>query len=416
MFTPAAAIAGDPANDAPVLVAELNQIRNNSGLTANDVNFTLVGVERLAGFTEQTGNLNGDVERLRLNTFVRNRRNALFADLVILLTDGGYSMGNSFGAAYQNQTGDEEFGYGIVEIDAPANRFTFAHEVAHTFGCKHDGDNTVTGQVPLWARGRQFTTGGLQRNTLMAGATRAQGRIPNLSNPTVAFAGVPTGIANQRDNARQMNGQSCAISEYREEPNPTQVYISGFTRVDNGQSSTWCAEITGCNTPSSIVWAYSYNGLNYTTSTTNRCITRTMPASGDMWLRVTVTCPDGTQATDTHYIRGGQGTGPIPDSTTADVVYDGSLFSPTGKLLNVFPNPTSSSLTVSYPMGNDETVTMIMTSSSGKVVMRTLLGEYERGEVLYKTVDLDLPSGIYVLSLVSSNLITSARVTINRNL
>ena len=416
MFTPAAAVAGDPANDAPVLVAELNQIRNNSGLNANDINFTLVGVERLTGFVEQGQDIFDDVRRLRINNFVRNRRNALFADLVILLTDGGYGMGGTFGAAYQNQTGDEEFGYGIVEIDAPANRFTFAHEVAHTFGCKHDTDNMATGQVPLWARGRQFTAGGLQRNTLMAGATLVQGRIPNLSNPNVVFAGVATGVANQRDNARQMNGQSCAISEYRERPNPTQVYISGFNRVDNGQSSTWCAEITGCNTPNSIVWAYSYNGLNYTTSTTNRCITRTMPASGDMWLRVTVTCPNGTQATDTHYIRGGQGTGPIPDSTAADLVYDVDLFAPIGKLLNVFPNPTSNSLTLSYPMRYDETVTMVMTNSSGKVVKRTPLGEYKRGEILYKTVDLDLPAGIYVVSLVSGNLATSARVVVNRNL
>ena len=77
-----------------------------------------------------------DVQNLASSPQAHSLRNSNEADLVIMLTDKRY--GDLFGIV--NCIGPDDFcGYGLVVAESMLDpRYTFAHEVAHLFGCRHD--------------------------------------------------------------------------------------------------------------------------------------------------------------------------------------------------------------------------------------------------------------------------------------
>jgi hypothetical protein len=79
-----------------------------------------------------------------------------------------------------------------------------AHELGHNLGAHHDPVNAPPPSEALepYTFGHFSLEGSFR--TVMSYETECPGctRIDNFSNPNVSFAGLPTGIANQRDNAR----------------------------------------------------------------------------------------------------------------------------------------------------------------------------------------------------------------------
>jgi len=91
----------------------------------------------------------------------------------------------------------------IVEVPFIGSiRYTFAHEVAHHFGCWHS-----TPTIPGCPNGKNMLIG---RNTIMANAADNT-RIQHFSNPDVFFAGEATGDVGTRDNAAQIRGAFCEV-------------------------------------------------------------------------------------------------------------------------------------------------------------------------------------------------------------
>ena len=132
LHTAAAAEICNPRNQAQLFIRQSNEIVFNSEA---EVRFELAGVEELVGFEELPSIANTRNE-LRDNLNAQILRDSFRADLVVLLTDGNWTIGGIvFGIAYLNDWGREEFGYAVVEADAGGGRFTFAHELAHDFGC-----------------------------------------------------------------------------------------------------------------------------------------------------------------------------------------------------------------------------------------------------------------------------------------
>lgn len=76
------------------------------------------------------------------------------ADVVVLLTDGWYSDGDARGAS-GTQTLEVERAYSIVELWHATARKTFAHEVGHLYGCRHDN----TAGNPSYAQGAHTSYG-----------------------------------------------------------------------------------------------------------------------------------------------------------------------------------------------------------------------------------------------------------------
>ncbi|WP_371930955.1 T9SS type A sorting domain-containing protein [Lewinella sp. JB7] len=130
-----------------------------------------------------------------------------------------------------------------------------------------------------------------------------------------------------------------------------------------------------------------------------------MPQSGDLWLRVTATCSNGTTATDVHKITGGQGTGPEPDSLASDGT-DTNLFASDALLssdisvpsLRVFPNLSVGVFSVMYRAKTDGKATVQLHSLGGRrVFTRTIT--LKALATVYQSIDVDLPTGTYILTV-----------------
>lgn len=88
--------------------------------------------------------------------------------------------------------------------------------------------------------------------------------------------------------------------EYNPSP-PFTVSISGPTKGDNRGTYTWCAYVSGGQSPYTYDWRYSYDGVNYNyLFGTTQCVTAQLPYGMDLYLKLTVTDSQGTEATDYH--------------------------------------------------------------------------------------------------------------------
>lgn len=93
--------------------------------------------------------------------------------------------------------------------------YTFVHELGHNMGCCHaPGDGGGCDAFEGSAQGHRWTgdSGSLWR-TVMAYSPGAQ--IPHLSNPSVLYDGVSSGIEGERDSVNQILQSRVEISGYR---------------------------------------------------------------------------------------------------------------------------------------------------------------------------------------------------------
>ncbi len=94
-----------------------------------------------------------------------------------------------------------------------------AHETGHNLGGAHNVEDVDCGGCHTYSRGHRFIgTNGVRYITIMSywtGDYATATMIQNFSNPNVTFAGVATGIANQRDNARTIREHSPTVEGFR---------------------------------------------------------------------------------------------------------------------------------------------------------------------------------------------------------
>lgn len=94
-----------------------------------------------------------------------------------------------------------------------------AHETGHNLGGAHNVEDVDCGGCHSYSRGHRFIgTNSVRYITIMSYLTGdyATATItPCFSNPNVNFAGVATGIANQRDNARTIREYSPTVESFR---------------------------------------------------------------------------------------------------------------------------------------------------------------------------------------------------------
>jgi hypothetical protein len=132
-------------------------------------------------------------------------RQTYAADAVMLLLDDSSSGGLAWCCA------DDTYAYAVMYWDNGAN--TFAHEFGHNQGGAHNpGDVDCTG-CDSYSRGHVFVgDDDVQYGTVMSYPGQ---RIQYFSNPDVEFQGVPTGIADERDNARTIRARRDTVEGFR---------------------------------------------------------------------------------------------------------------------------------------------------------------------------------------------------------
>lgn len=161
----------------------------------------------------ETSSASADLSALRNNTSIQALRNTHNADLVAMIGEiqGACGIGYLMGAVSTNSQGN---GFTFTGRTCAVGNLSFAHELGHNMGSHHNPEN---GSNPSFPYGFGHYVNGNYRtvmsyvNPCTSGCTRR----PYFSNPSVIFSGEPTGINNQRDNARSIENTADFIANYR---------------------------------------------------------------------------------------------------------------------------------------------------------------------------------------------------------
>lgn len=423
LYTSKSEKVGNPENSAELFINQSNQIFRNSGV---NLTFSLAAVMKLVGFSEISGGsyeIDATLQNLRTNNYVKQLRIDKQADLVILLTDGNWGdysyryIGNS----YLDNWGQKEYGYALADLDAAGGLYTFTHELAHDFGCKHDDDERGSPDFVYDARGYSFKAPhwwSRKRFTIMAFTSdNNDTRIMHFSNPQIKFKEKYTGIANVRDNAKQLNGEGCLVADYLPyiEPVFLKVEINGPAKGNNSGTYSWCINIQNCVGNPVILWEYSIDGVHYSTMATNQyCITAPLPLDASLWLRVTVTC-DNQTITVWHYTLN-------ENEIFCEHLIQEFSFEQNELPLNLenqditnlrlFPNPAHNYIDIEMKLPEKSIVEIEMVDLIGKRVYKISDSEvYEKGVINRKFDISNIGNGFYCVKIkIGSTIFTQSIV------
>ena len=223
VYTPAAAAQHGQATLETMIqnaVAMANQAYQNS-----DINITLnlVGLQPID--YAETGNIQTSLNEIRSTTdgkidTIHKLRDSLGADLVSMISTDSGACGIA-GVMTNVSTASSYMGFSVVKSTC-LSQHSFAHEIGHNQGNKHDRDNaTTTGAYPYSFGFRRCASDGTGFRTVMAYSCTGASRVAWFSNPNVTYNGYATGIAyesdpaNSADNSRSMNNTAATVAAFR---------------------------------------------------------------------------------------------------------------------------------------------------------------------------------------------------------
>ncbi|QRR02704.1 M12 family metallo-peptidase [Dyadobacter sandarakinus] len=411
LYTPKAlALVSSPAELASYADLSLAQFKSaiyNSGISSVAIP-TIVGLAPI-NFVEDHNSLKDDILKLCTDPAAKNLRNQYQADLVIMYTDGMYGNGLARGAS-KTQTLKSDSSYSIVELWCTTSRKTFAHELGHLYGCRHDEDDSAQ---PTYAKGYNIKNGlGIVTDrTLMVAKNisdnQAQTRLLNFSNPNIQVSGRATGTANE-NNALRVSQSASIIAGFRPNPPPHPVaYVDGPTYVTSPGIKSYEVSYS-CGVGSySIVWDYSYDGVNYLASNiTSDVFTWPFYQNQKIWLRATVS--SGGLSVSAFISITAQMPSPYKTGNKAAIEQEGEDFI-------ISPNPSAGNIAINYQLNVDADVSLEVLDHSRNVAATIQNSEMQhKGWHSKQWNSAQLSSGTYIIRLVKSGIATTQQILIAR--
>jgi PKD repeat protein len=188
------------------------------------------------------GSTGNDLDWVTNDAGVAALRNQYGADMVTILVD----TPNSCGTAWVQRSpgpGFEGYAFAATDVDCAVGNLTFAHEHGHNMGFEHNPDNSSVGSDPNsasypWSFAHHVD--GSYRTVMSYSNPCSSGcaRVTQYSNPTVSYAGVPTGIADTRDNAYTGDLTAPIVRDFRAPVIPLAGTVTFAAIGDYGDGSS----------------------------------------------------------------------------------------------------------------------------------------------------------------------------------
>ena len=232
-YTPSAkASVTDIDATIQLAVAEANQSYVNSG-----VNIKLNVVDSFQhSYTEAGKTFDTILDDFMSNTDVKNRRNTSGADLsALIINQSDYcGMADAILAS-------AESAFAVVHYSCATGYFSFAHELGHLMGARHDPNTDSTNTPFPYGHGYQHPSSSANQRfrTIMGYACTSSNtcdpRVQFWSNPNVNFNGIAMGTATTHDNHRVLNETAGTMAGFRKRVRTGDVLWQHI----NGQVHYW---------------------------------------------------------------------------------------------------------------------------------------------------------------------------------
>lgn len=260
-------------------IADANTVYANSGI---NLTLTLAYAAQTsyseAGYTfaQHNGNLQSGVL-----SDMDSWRNSYNADIVVLLvddSDGGTICGRANTIQAVASTAFAVLDYACADD----YRYSFAHELGHLFGARHDVLQDPTSTPYQYGHGymdpsKNFVTVmGYQQSCLPAYCPV----IPYHSSPNLYYGGVVIGTSNYEDVTRVIGNYKSVVVNFRSTLASTA--IAGAAQFPSSMSCTWSVSASGGTAPYTYYWSGTPGGT-YTFSFYSGYYTASVTGSGNYY-------------------------------------------------------------------------------------------------------------------------------------
>jgi hypothetical protein len=207
-------------------VAEANQSYVNSGI---NIKLTLVDTFELA-YSETGKTFETIRDDFVANQTVQNRRDTSGADLAALIINKSDYCGLAKAIMANASTA-----FAIVHYDCATGYYSFAHELGHLQGTRHDEAHDPSTMPFPYGHGYEHPSPQMNQRfrTIMAYACspdNCEPRVQYWSSPNVTYAGIPTGTAATNDNVRVLNSTATTVAAFRNRPAFEKITIVPLLR------------------------------------------------------------------------------------------------------------------------------------------------------------------------------------------
>lgn len=227
VYTPEAMAAA--GGDAAIKVTAQAAVDAMNSSLVNSLVDTTIDL-RYAGLVNynDTGDSGLDLSWIQSSTEVRALLDIYGADMAALLVESSDACGRGY-VMRNPSSGFRDFAVQVTTRSCAVGNLSFAHEFGHNMGLEHDpanGASPNSASYP-WSFGHynngSYRTVMSYSNQCASGCTRRQ----YFSNPNVDFNALPTGITDERENARTLGLTSHVSAGFRTRV-ADLIFVDGF--------------------------------------------------------------------------------------------------------------------------------------------------------------------------------------------
>jgi len=184
-----------------------------AGVSFNLVHYQQVSYSESGSVATDHGRLLGTSDGYMDN--IHSLRDQYGADVVVLVVSNDLSYCGTSG----NIGVGSSQAFAVTVDDCAIGNYTFAHEIGHLAGARHDTDPNTS----PYAYGHGFRYDPGYWRTVMAVYDSQVNRIPYWSNPDKYYGGIAMGSTSRKDNARVWDERAATMAAFRTPPTPAPV-------------------------------------------------------------------------------------------------------------------------------------------------------------------------------------------------